>query len=214
MNSSDLFAFGISGSQTEQSIGQYQAFVNQSNAVAPSGISSWLKDKVDGLQQNFVGFVNSRLWEYSTRLLGEGSGEYVGRFDIGYLRTIEGLQSAEGLMQNYIMANPNVMKLYQDDIIEGYGGNFSPLCKGIGRDNLFFRQATNGVARQEGEGEDRHWLRTHFQDSIGNALSFRERVDIHKTWAAVDHHIATTYLDITSPLGKARKDHETETKEM
>lgn len=214
MNSSDLFAFAVSGSQTEQSIGQYQAFVSQTNAVQPTGISDWLKSKVDGLQQSFTGFVNSRLWEYSSRLLGEGSGEYVGRYDIGYLRTVDGLQSAEGLMRNYIMANPEVMQLYKDDIIDGYGGEFSALCSGIGRDNYFYRQATNGVMRQEGNGDDRKWLRTHFQDSIGNALSFRERVDIHKTWNAVNHHLATTYLDITSPMGKARKDHETETKEM
>jgi len=214
MNSSDLFAFAVAGAQTEQSIGQYQNFVNQTNAIQPTGVSDWLKSKVDNLQQNFTSFVNSRLWEYSTRLLGEGKGEYVGRFDIGYLGTIEGLQSAEGLMQNYIMANPNVMKLYQDEIIDGYGGKFSPLCSGIGRDNFFFRQANNGVLRQEGEGEEQQWLRTHFHDSTGNKLSFRERVNIHKTWNAVNEHLATTYLDITSPMGEARKDHKTETKEM
>jgi len=214
MNSSDLFIFAASGAQTESSMGAYQNYVNSQNQNMLGGLTGWLADKAQKVQDNFTGFMNSRLWEYSARLLGESNGEHVGRFEIGYLGTISGLQSAEGLMQNYIMANPNVMRLYQDDIIEGYGGGFSPLCVGIGADNFFFRQANNGVTRQEEIEEEQRWMRSHYHDTIGEKLSFRDRVNIHKTWAAVDQHLATTYLDITSPLAKNRKDHITETKEM
>lgn len=213
MNSSDLFVLAVSGAQTESSMGAYQSYVNQYSQNVPTGLSGWLADKAQQVQSNFAGFMNSRLWEYSARLLGEGNGEYVGRFEIGYLGTINGLQSAEGLMQNYIMANPNVMKLYNDDLIEGYGGEFSPMCTGVGRDNFFFRQATNGVNRKEEIDETEKWVRTNFHDTVGEALSFRDRVNIHKTWAAVDSHLANTYLDITSPLGKNRKDHQ-HTEEM
>lgn len=214
MNSSDLFIFAAAGAQTENSMGVYQNYVNSQNQNIIGGLTGWLAEKAQKVQDNFSGFVNSRLWEYSARLLGEGNGEHVGRFEIGYLGTLNGIQGAEGLMQNYIMANPNVMKLYEEDIIEGYGGGFSPLCTGIGADNYFFRQANNGVTRKEEIEGVPHWMRSHYQDTIGEGLSFRDRVNIHKTWAAVDAHLASTYLDITSPLCKNRKDHVTETKEM
>jgi len=206
MNSADLFAFAISGAQTENSINSYANSFNQSIANAGE-LSGWLKDKVGELQKSFTGFVNSRLWEYSARLLGHGKGEFVGRFDVGYLGTVTGLQSAEGLMQNYIMANPTIMKLYQEDLIEGYGGKFDPLCTGIGRDNYYYRQAPDGVIRKEVIEDKNQWLRTDFNDSIGGPLSFREKVNVHKTWAAADAHTANTYLDITSTLCNNRKDH-------
>ena len=47
---------------------------------------------------------------------------------------------------------------------------------------------------------------THYQDSVGGRISFREKVDVHKTWAASNHHIATTQFDITSSEGKLRKE--------
>lgn len=213
MNSADLFAFGIAGSQTESSIGNYAQSVG-SAATIPDGVTGWLRERVIGMQQNFTSFVNSRLWEYSARLLGEGQGEFVGRFDVGYLGSAEGQQSAEGLMRDYIMANPNVMKLYQDEIFEGYGGEFSKLCTGIGRDNFFYRQATSGVLMRDIVDEKAQWGRTSYNDSVGQALTFRERVNIHKTWNASNAHIAGNYLDITSPLGSYRKDYVVEDKEM
>lgn len=208
MNSSDLFVFAAAGAQTEQSMSTYQSYLNGSSQFTPTGLTGWLKEKTEALADNFTSFMKSRLWEYSDRLLGESQGEYVSRFDVGYLGTVTGLQNAEGLMRNYIMANPNVMQLYNDEIIEGYEGDFDPLCTGIGRDNFFFRQGNNGVTRQEEINEEQRWLRTHFQDTIGSPLTFRERVNIHKTWNAINDHLAHSYLDITSINGAKRKDFE------
>lgn len=214
LNSSDVFAFAAAGSQTEQSIGAYQQYVGSQNEHVPSGLTGWISEKATQLNQEFTQFVSSRLWEFSARLLGDGQGEYVGRFEVGYLGTISGLQNAEGLMREYIMANPNVRKLYDDDIIEGYGGDLNVHNHGIGRKNYFFRQANDGVARKEERDEKDRWLHSHFHDSIGGRLSFRERVNVHKTWAAVNDHLANQYLDITSPTGEYRRDHKTEDKEF
>lgn len=203
MNSSDIFTMGAAGAQSEASIGLYQNFVNSSFSNVPDSVSGWLLEKTEKLKSGFKSFIDSRMWELSARIGGGNEGEFVGRFNVGYLKSIGSFQNAEGVMRDYIMANANVSQLYADDIIEGYGGEFSLRNTGVGKDNIFWRQANNGVFRKE----DENWLHSHYLETSGNKLSFRERVDVHRTWRAIDHHIATTYLDITSPTSRKRKDH-------
>lgn len=213
VNSSDIFAYAVGGAQTESSIGAYQNYVNTQSGVPPSGLTGWISEKATQLNQSFNKFVSSRLWEFSARLLGDGAGDHVGRFEIGYLGTISGLQNSEGVMRDYIMANPNVRKLYDEELIEGYKGEFSNTNTGIGKDNYFFRQANDGVVRKDLEAPDQ-WTHSHFYETNNHRLSFRERVNIHKTWTAVNEHLAKSCFDITSSTGEYRVDRKPEDHEM
>ncbi|EBV8434023.1 hypothetical protein NFI00_000115 [Salmonella enterica] len=203
MNSANAFSYAISGSMGERQIQSYANFVNLAHQNL-AGVGSWLQEQAEKTMNQFNNFVNSRAWELSNRLTKKNEGEYVGRYDIGYLGSLTGLQNAQGFMRNYIMANPNVMQLYLDDEISGYNGELHSRCTGLAEENIYYRKAMNGVLdfRETENGQQLH--HAHYFEQ-GNALSFRERVDIQRTWAAANHHLAATEFDITSSDGAKRK---------
>ena len=203
MNRANAFSYAISGAMGEKQMQSYAQFVNLSHQNLV-GVGSWLQSQAEKTMTSFNNFVNSRAWEMSSRLDKKHEGDYVSRYDIGYLGSLQGLQEAQGFMRNYIMANPDVMQLYLDEEISGFDGGFSDRCVGLAEENIFYRKAMNGVLhfRQTETGQQLH--HSHYHET-GNDLSFRERVDIQRTWAASNHHLASTEFDITSVDGKKRK---------
>lgn len=209
MNSANAFSYAISGSYTEEQINRYGQYVNQS-AAALQNLGGWIGAQASKTLDVFDKFVNSRAWEMGRRLLGQSDGDFVPRYEIGYLGSIDAIQGAQGHMRDVIMAHPLMAQLYLDGEIVGYGGEFSSWCTGVGEDNLFHRKIWDGVLNLEqvdGVNTLRH---THFQDTVGGRYSFRERVDSHKTHAAITHHMASTLFDLTSAQGAKRKSHQEE----
>lgn len=201
MNSANAFVYAVSGSYNEAQMKRHEAFINQSASMF-QGAGGWLADQANKAMESFNLFLNSKAWELGKRLLGKVDGEYVSRYDIGYLGSVEALQQAQGYMRDYIMSHPGLMQDYLDEFVEGYGGEFHGLCKGVGADNLFYRRAMDGVLNLQTVDEKPQLRHTHYQESFGVGLSFRERVNVHKTYAAIDHHRAKGLFDITSPEGK------------
>jgi hypothetical protein len=207
MKSANAFSYAISGSYTEDQMSRYGDYINQS-AAALQGLGGWLSDQANKTLQTFDKFLNSRAWEMGRRLLGNSDGDFVPRYEVGYLGSIEALQNAQGFMRDVIMAHPVLQQLYLDGEISGYGGEFSAWCTGVGQDNLFYRKMWDGALNLEqvdGVNQLRH---THFRDTIGGKYSFREKVDSHKTHAAITHHMASTLFDLTSEEGNKRKSHQ------
>lgn len=210
MKSANAFSYAISGSHTEESINKYANYINNTTALLQNA-SGWLGEQAKKTLGAFDDFVNSRAWEMSKRILGGEDGEYVSRYSIGYLGSVHAQQQAEGYMRDYIMAIPEVMQLYKEGEFEGYGGEFSHFCTGIGEENLFYRRAMNGMlnmTEEEGKPQLRH---THYRDSLGGSLTWREREDWQKTRRAAAHNIASTMFDITSSEGNYRKSYDPET---
>lgn len=201
MNSANAFAYACSGAMNESDVRNYAQYV-QLNNERVSRLGGWFAEQAKKTFDRFNDFVDSRAWELSKRLSGNNYGDYVGRFEVGYLGSLEGQQNAEGFMRDYIMANPDVMKLFGDEVIEGYGGDFSKHCRGIGRDNPFYRKAMNGVVNLRKEGEVSKADISHFNDSALNGLPIRSIFDIQRTWHATRHHIAKNLFDPTSPDNK------------
>ena len=204
MNSANAFSYAISGSFTEEQVNNYGNYV-QRNVDMFKNIGGWLGEQANKTMDSFNQFLSSKAWEMSKRILGKTDGEYVSRYEIGYLGSVESLQGAEGFMRDIIMAHPGMMQLYLDEQIEGFGGDFSQWCTGVGVDNLYYRRMWNGVVNLSHVDEQAVVSRTHFNDSVGGKLSFRERVDAHKTHRAIDHHLAATLFDLSSPAGAKRK---------
>ncbi|MNM27110.1 hypothetical protein D3C81_375940 [compost metagenome] len=204
MNSANAFSYAISGSHTEESINKYANYVNNTTALLQNA-SGWLGEQAKKTLSAFDDFVASRAWEMSKRILGGEDGEYVSRYSIGYLGSVHAQQGAEGHMRDMIMAIPEVQQLYLDGEFDGYGGEFSHFCTGIGADNLFYRRAMNGMLNLEVVDEKPVLRHTHYHDSLGGKLTFREREDWAKTRRAAQHHIANTMFDITSIDGNYRK---------
>lgn len=209
MNSANAFSYAISGSFNEKQITSYQSYVNQAASLYSSG-SGWLAQQANKTVDRMENFVNSRVWELGKRLLGVMDGEHVGRFDIGYLGSLSALQGAEGCMRDVIMAHPGLHQDYLDGEIVGYDGEFSQWSQGVGKVNLTYRKMWDGVLHLEKIDDVNTLSHSHFHDTTGGGFSFRDKVNAHKTHAAIDHHRLTTMFDITSPLGEKMKKHQSE----
>jgi len=204
MNSANAFSYAISGSFTDEAINKYAEYVNNTTAMLQNA-GGWLGQQATKTLENFDNFLNSRAWEMSKRLLGNEDGEFVSRYAVGYLGSIQALQGAEGYMRDYIMAHPDLMRDYLAEEISGYGGEFSHFCTGVAEDNLFYRRAMNGLLNLTVVEEKAQLRHTQYNDTLGGKLPFRERVDIQKTWRAIDHHRLSTTFDLTSERGERVK---------
>jgi len=204
MKSANAFSYAISGSHSDQSLSAYANYVGSTTALLQNA-GGWLGDQAKKTLDSFTDFVSSRAWEMGKRLLNKEDGEYVSRFSIGYLGSLEAQQRADGVMRDMIMAIPEVMTLYEAGELDGYGGEFSHFCKGVGAENLLYRRAMNGVLDLKMVDEKPQLSHSHYHDSLAGALTFRERVDWGKTRAAAVHHLTTTMFDLTSSTGGYRK---------
>lgn len=196
MNSAHAFAFATSGSFTDAQMQQNAAYVNRNIAEAQTA-GGWLAGQAAKIMDGFTTFLNSRAWEFSKRFGADDDGEHVGRFEIGYLGTVDAIANAQGLMPNYIMANPRHMQAHLDGKIIGYE-NLHALCTGVGASNAYYRKAMDGVLdvqTVEGKNVAKH---SHYIDAQSNRLGFRDLVNIHKTWAATDYHRVRGMFDIKS----------------
>lgn len=202
MNSANAFSYAISGSFTENQINSYGQYVAQS-AAAFQQAGGWLAEQASKTMEQFNDFKTSRAWEMGKRLLGQSDGDFVSRFEIGYLGSVEALQGAQGRMRDIIMAHPGMMQDYLDEEISGYGGAFNPWCNGIGEANLYYRKMWDGVLNLSVVDDVPQLRHTHFMDTVGGGVgySFREKVDAHKTHRAIDHHRLKKMFDLSSEEG-------------
>lgn len=196
MNSAHAFTYAMSGSFTDEQMQQNAAYVNQ-NVAALQGAGGWLANQATKILDGFTNFLNSRAWELGKRLVGDDKGDYVGRFDIGYLGTVDGILNARGLMSNYIMANPLHMQAWLDGQIEGYD-DLHALCKGVGVANPYYRKARHGVLDLQQVKGKNTLSHSHFTDSGSEQLAFRDIAAIDRTWSAADYHRAKGLFDIKS----------------
>lgn len=198
MNVTSAFVRGSSGSMTDSSANMLNNYMT-SLYQKYENLSGWLGETLESVKEAHKTFMNSRMWEFSNRINGK-DGQFVGRFEIGYLSDVQYQQQATGFMRDYIMANPALMALYEQDRVSGYDGDFSELCTGIGRDNYYYNRAIDGKVMYD--EEENTLNRTVFNCSRDNMthLSFAERVDIHRTWQATNLHIAKNLFDPTSVI--------------
>lgn len=196
MNVTSAFVRGSSGSMTDSSANALNSYMT-SLYQKYDNLTGWLGETLESVKDAHKNFMNSRMWEFSNRINGK-DGQYVGRFEIGYLSEVQYQQQATGFMRDYIMANPVLMELYQGDQVSGYGGDFHDLCTGLGRENYFYNRSVDGKLMYD--DEEQTLTRTVFNSSRDTLthLTFSERVDIHRTWQATNLHIAKNLFDPTS----------------
>lgn len=198
MNVTSAFARGCSGSMTDASAGAFDKFMNGFYSKFDN-LQGWLGETLTTVKDAHENFMSSRMWEFGNRINGK-DGTFVGRFEIGYLSDVQYQQQATGFMRDYIMANPLMMGLYNEERISGYDGDFSDVCTGIARENYFYNKAMDGQVHFN--KEENTLVRTNYNSSRDSLthLSFQERVDIHRTWQASNLHIAKNLFDPTSVM--------------
>ncbi|UQT02610.1 hypothetical protein SUREIYA_00110 [Serratia phage vB_SmaM-Sureiya] len=199
LNATSAFTRACSGSMTDASAGAFDKFMN-GFYDRYQNLSGWLGETLNTVKEAHKNFMDSRMWEFSNRVNGK-DGQYVGRFEIGYLSEAQYQRQATGFMRDYIMANPLLMDLYQDGRVDGYGGDFSDLCTGVGRDNFYYNKSIDGKVMFDAEENTlNRTVFTSSRDALTH-LTFSERVDIHRTWQATNLHIAANLFDPTSIIG-------------
>jgi hypothetical protein len=200
INVTSAFTLGCSGSMTEASASKFNDFMGDMYNNF-SNLTGWLGETLTTVKEAHNKFMSSRLWEFSNRINGK-DGVYVGRFDIGYLSQVKYQQNATGFMRDYIMANPTLMDLYVDERISGYEGDFSKLCTGSGRGNYFFNKSTDGLLELNRDENTLNRSNYHCSKDNLSHLTFRERVDIQRTWRASNIHAVKNLFDPTSILNE------------
>lgn len=190
LDAGSAFGYVSCGIPSETAMSNYSEHVNNTlNNFKKLG--GWFERTANRVKEGHDRFINSRIWELGKRLNENHRNRFIGAFDIGYLNTIESQSEAQGLMRNYIMANPNVMTSYLDGKIEGYNGDFT--CSGVGSVNPFYRQAVNGIIMKTEDGYERtnYILPSHYN------LSFHDKINILSTWESSNRFLMKDIFTFT-----------------
>lgn len=113
----------------------------------------------------------------------------------------EQLQTANLVMQRYIMAEPNLRDLYLNNLTEGYGDTYvNNHGDSIGVNHYDYRRVMDGMLVVN---DDSMQFSTFYEDipEGDRELTLHEKVDILKTWNAVNIALSENEMDPTSPVG-------------
>lgn len=145
--------------------------------------------------------------DYASRMV-RAAGRAISNFwlqdRIQTLTEIGQLQHAPPVMQRWIMAEPELRRMYQDQRVEGYSDSYIDLQPGVvGPAHVDYRAVTNGVIfldqEPDEEGHIGHTATTYLNGLLpDHDLSLAEQMDIQATWKAVRSRIATGGEDPTS----------------
>ena len=147
--------------------------------------------------QSSYNFVNNQMVKYG--LLNQLDSNGIQALDNYYtdLTSFIALQNANATMQRWIMAHPDVRKLYLDQKIDGYSGSYQNVFgKEIGEDDYNYRRVMDGVMCDEG---DITVVRQYLDDLLegDRELNHYEKVKILHTYDAIDYLLKECKFDFT-----------------
>ena len=115
-----------------------------------------------------------------------------GTNNVQYLDELWKVQNAPAVMIPFVMAHPELSKLYGAQRCDGYQGKWIPMQTGaVGADNLHWRAVNSGMFGC-GEDVDADVAVTYsstFDEYLPTTLSFEDQVDVMHTWRHVDRAI-------------------------
>jgi hypothetical protein len=116
------------------------------------------------------------------------------------ISTIAGLQTAAPVMQRWIMAEPRLRQMYVNNEVDGFSETYTNLQgDNIGAKQFDWRQVNTGIVKFK---EDEAYFTNYHEELYGNdELSVSQRVDILRTWNAVNDALDAGEEDPSSPYG-------------
>lgn len=120
--------------------------------------------------------------------------------EIKSLNTLSQLQHAKPTMQRWLMADPVVRGLRNQQLIDGYSNTYEDWePKSIGEDHHDYRLVTDGIymENEDGSGECTSYYDSHDDEDV---LSFQEQVDIQSAWDTQRALLKRRREDTTSPF--------------
>lgn len=125
------------------------------------------------------------------------AGSYMDNTGISYCGSFEELQNASVSMQRWIMANPNLRRVYLDQNCDGYSGTYVNVSKDdIERSHYDYRRVMSGVPVDKKDGFQLHY---YIEDlEIGDRKPTHiEGVNILSTWETIDWLLEESKFDFT-----------------
>lgn len=123
--------------------------------------------------------------------------------DIVYeMTTVGQMQQAKPVMQRWIMAQPDLRKLYMQQRCYGYADSYVDYDPGnVGRDHYDWRRVMNGMAVVDEDGDTRIsiFMDEHRKDDM--PLSHDDKVRIQTCWDFAKHFLEIGDDDFTNPRG-------------
>lgn len=119
---------------------------------------------------------------------------------IYYYSSLDMMQHATPYMQNYIMANPTIRELYNDQLCNGYGEVYTDIDPGTIYDKQYhYRRVVDEVILVTEDG----WKCTNYEEDLiegDTELDIYNKSDILSTWEIMDIFIKAG-CDPTDPDG-------------
>lgn len=120
------------------------------------------------------------------------------------LYTLSQIQSAQPVMQRWVMAHPALRRKYLDQEVEGYSETYENLQgETVGIEQYDYRRATNGVLLTPAGEDERFHLRQFFEllPEGERELTVWEKFDIMDVWDRLTDILDQGEDDPTSPYG-------------
>jgi hypothetical protein len=115
--------------------------------------------------------------------------------------TLAELQTAGPVMQRYIMAQPELRKMYLNQEVEGYGESYVNYHgDSLGVNHYDWRRVMDTIVTVE----DKHYSFTNYAERMADGeepLTLHEKIDILKAWNSVQHYLDVADEDPTSTCG-------------
>lgn len=121
---------------------------------------------------------------------------------VQWYNTLEQIQNASVTMQPYIMANPVIGNLYQQQLCDGYSETFVPYeGEGHGEDNYLYRRIMDGVVVHN-EDTDEYSYTNYYEDTLEGEreMGVDEVARVLTMWEIVEMAVEN-HLDPTNPDG-------------
>jgi len=145
-------------------------------------------DNLISATENLYNKVNSNVVINAAKALVAGHGGHTNHHTI-YALDYSNMGSANYIMQQYIMANPKVQELYQDNLCYGFEETYyNPEPDVVGVDRLDYQRVMDGVVY---EGEDGLYI-NHYSNTDDIELTLSDQHDVLDTWQHVEHMLLSS----------------------
>lgn len=145
---------------------------------------------------------NSELAQRARNAVRMATGYTMDPNAILYYNDLEQMRAATPVMQDYLMANPVVRDMYQNQRCDGWSETYVDSFKGdIGENHYPYRRVMDGIV--DIDSEDGTWKAVNYYDELMEQerdLDFFEKVRILDTWEVMNLFVDQK-KDPTDPLG-------------
>lgn len=142
-------------------------------------------------------FINDKLTQYGIMNQIQSNGVKIVDNYFEQLTTFQQLQNANLVMQRWVMANPQMKELYNNQNLDGYSDTFKNVSgKGVGESDYNYRMVMDGVVTPTDDG---FIIKNYLEDHLlgDKELSTFEKTKILNTWDAIDWILETSKYDFT-----------------